>query len=371
MSVLSNLTRLVRRAAVMAVALALVGCAPPKDTAQTEEAAPDSLIHVSPAALASGEIKFERITLSTLADSLMLQGEIQPEPLRLAHVAPRVAGTVQNVRVVPGDLVGRGQVVATLYSPEYLAAQGDFLLAHRRVERAKASGSPDLASFESVALSAQRRLEMLGATGADIARLHQQHEASEYLALRSPLSGVVTEVEAAAGKHVDAGADLFGVADLSVVWAVLSAHERDLERLHPGQSVRVVATAYPALELAGQVTTLGGVMDEATRTLQVRVRVPNRGQLLKPGMFVSARVATGAARAAIVLSEAAVQDFEGKAVVFVARPDSGFQPRVVEVRPLGGELVEVTRGLAAGERVVTIGAFLIKSQALKGQLGEE
>ncbi|MEP7027336.1 MAG: efflux RND transporter periplasmic adaptor subunit [Candidatus Eisenbacteria bacterium] len=371
MSVVSNLTSLVLRAAVLAIAVSFVGCAAPKDAAQKEGGAPDSLIRVSPAALASGEIKLESIALSTLADSLTLQGEIQPEPLRLAHVAPRVAGTVQSVRVVPGDHVARGQVVATLYSPEYLAAQGDFLLAHRRVERARVGGVGDLASFENVALSAQRRLEVLGATGADIARLHQQHEPSEYLSLRSPLSGVVTEVEAVAGKHVEAGADLFGVADLSVVWAVLSAHERDLERLRPGQIVRVVATAYPSLELPGQVTTLGGVMDEATRTLQVRVRVPNHGQRLKPGMFVSARVATGAARPAIVLSEAAVQDLEGKTVVFVVRPDSGFLPRVVEVRARGGGLVEVTRGLGVGERVATIGAFLIKSQALKGQLGEE
>jgi cobalt-zinc-cadmium efflux system membrane fusion protein len=112
-------------------------------------------------------------------------------------------------------------------------------------------------------------------------------------------------------------------------------------------------------------------MREATRTLRVRLRVDNPGLALKPGMFVTARIATGRTRQALVISEAGVQELGERKVVFVALSDSEFVARPVDVRPLGGDVVEITSGVRPGERVAVHGAFLIKSQALKGELGEE
>ena len=125
------------------------------------------------------------------------------------------------------------------------------------------------------------------------------------------------------------------------------------------------------MKLVGQVANLESALKEGTRTLGVRIRVPNPRLDLKPGMFVTARLAVGPTRRAIVVSEAAVQDLAGRKVVFVAVTDSQFVARPVQVRPLGGERVEITAGLAPGTRLATEGAFLIKSQALKGQLEEK
>lgn len=366
-----KLVRLAALAVGLLLAAISVGCSKAKEAEQAEGGASDTLVHIPAAVLAAGDVRTEVASLRALADTLALSGEIQPNPLKVAHISARVAGTVQSVAAVAGDRVRRGQVLATLYSPEFLAAQSDFLLAHDRAERARLAASPETDALESIELSAGRRLEVLGASADDVATLHPSHETFPYLSLRAPIAGVVTEVEAGAGKQVTSGTDLFGIADLSQVWAVVEAYERDIGRLAVGQVAQITATAHPGRSFPGRVISLEGVMKEATRSLGARIQVENPGNALKPGMFVAARVATGSMRQAIVLDAGAIQDLGDRKVVFVAASDSQFVARPVEVRPLGGELVEVTRGLQPGTRVAVQGAFLIKSQALKGELGEE
>jgi Cu(I)/Ag(I) efflux system membrane fusion protein len=263
-----------------------------------------------------------------------------------------------------------GEVLGTLYSPEFLALVGDYLLAHERAEKATNLASPDAGALQQVAESTRRRLELLGAPASLIERLHASHEMVNELPIASPSVGVITECEAAPGRHVEAGADLFGITNLSSVWTVAHAYERDLGRLRIGQNAKVIANAYPGRVFSARVASLDGSIDEVTRTLRVRLAVTNPDLSLRPGMFVSAHVATGSTREALVVSEGAVQQL-GEPVVFVAISDTTFVARPIRSRPLGGNLVEVLEGLRAGERLATTGAFLLKSQALKGELGEE
>jgi RND family efflux transporter MFP subunit len=271
---------------------------------------------------------------------------------------------------VVGDRVSRGKALAMLYSPEFLAAQSDYLLAAERAERARSAGSTDAPALQSIARSAAQRLEVLGASRTDLEGARRRNRSLELLPLRAPIGGVVTEVQAAAGKQIEAGADLFGIADLSEVLAVVEAYEADVGRIRPGSQAQITSTAYPGRTLVGHVSSLENALKQETRTLGVRIRVLNPALALKPGMFVTARLATGATRQAIVLNEAAVQELAGHQVVFVALSDSQFIARPIQVRPLGGDRVEITFGLAPGSRVVTEGAFLVKSQALKSELGE-
>jgi Cu(I)/Ag(I) efflux system membrane fusion protein len=354
-----------------AAAMAITACARKgtENEVRNDEPA-DSLVHISAATLRSGQLRVEVVRSQALADTVVLTGQIQADPLRIAHVAPRIAGTVQSIRVVIGDHVAKGRILATLYSPEFSAAQGDYLLAHERLEKARAATGQDLSSLESIAESARRRLETLGAGAEDIALLHRTHQPITYLPLRSPLAGVVTEVETGIGKQVVAGTDLFGISNLDVVWGVLDAYERDYGHLRVGQSSLVRAGAYSGREFEGRVASLEGSVREDTRTLSVRLQIHNQGLSLKPGMFITARIA-GDTRPAIVLSEAALQDHGGRTVVFIATSDTTFVPRPVEARTIGSNLAEVTRGLAPGERVAAEGAFLLRSQASRSELGEE
>lgn len=362
------LERMLAVVAVLALTAAAVGCSAESKQVEGEAAsAPDTLIHLPRTAVAGGTVAIEEVREEEITDQLALAGQVQADPLRIGHVAPRVRGTVASVHVVVGDHVQRGQVLATLASPEYAAAMGDYLLAHRR--REVASGEDG--STQTIAESARERLLTLGASPADIAEIDSTHQAASVLPLRSPITGVVTEVETGVGKLVEAGTDLFGVANLSEVWAVVDAYERDFGRLRLGQAAAVTATAYPGLGFSGRIASLEGSVKEATRTLSVRIRVSNPRLALKPGMFVTASVSAAGTRRAVVVGDDALQDMGGKAVVFVAVTDSTFVARPVEIRRGGGKRVEVLRGLSPGERIASVGAFLLKSQASKSELGEE
>lgn len=358
--------------AIAIVAVLAAGCGQRGASEQEEEpAAADSVIHIPTSALATGGLRVETVRERAIADTLLVAGQIETDPLRVAHLAPRVSGTIQKVTVVVGDRVRAGDLVAELYSPEFAAAMGDYLLAHRRLERARAAQAPDTAALDNIARSARLRLETIGASERDVARVDERHEPLQHLPLRSPISGVVTEVETGAGKQVQAGTDIFGFADLAEVWGVVDVYERDFGSLRIGQAARVKTTAYPGREFGGRIVSLEGTVKAATRTLSVRVRIANAALALKPGMFITARIPVGAVRRGMVIGEGALQEFGGRTVVFVALTDSTFVPRPVEALRLGGEIAEITRGLRAGERVASRGAFILKSQASRAELGEE
>jgi RND family efflux transporter MFP subunit len=326
---------------------------------------------VPTSALAASGLRLATVSERTIADTLMLAGQVEADPLRVAHLAPRVSGTIQRVAVVIGDRVRKGDLVAELYSPEFAAGVGDYLLAHGRLERARTAQVADTASLENIARSARLRLETLGSSGSDVARMDERHEPLPHLPLRSPISGVVTEVETGTGKQVQAGTDIFGFADLDEVWGVVDVYERDFGSLRIGQVARVSTTAYPGREFTGRIVSLEGTVKPETRTLSVRVRIPNRGAALKPGMFITARVPGGTPRRGVAVPDGALQELGGRTVVFVALTDSTFIARPVEARRLGGEVAEITRGLRVGERVASQGAFVLKSQASRAELGEE
>lgn len=355
----------------VALALGLLGCGRGQEPVEEASAEPDSVIHVPTTSLASGDVVVASVIEETVADTVVVAGQVQPMPLNIAHVSTRVSGTIQAVQAVLGDRVAKGQVLATLYCPEFLAAEGDYLLAHERAEAAQGAAPDDVVALQGIARSARQRLELLGAGADDLARLDRTHEAFPSLALRSPIAGVITEVQAGVGKQVPSGTDLFGIVNLREVWAVVDAYERDLGRLRVGQAATVEATAFPGERFRGRVASLEGAIKEATRTLDVRLKLANPDLKLKPGMFVTARIATGVTRRAVVLDEGAVQAEGDTKIVYVALTDSTFAPRSVEVRPLGGNRSEIVRGLRLGERIAVRGAFLLKSQARKSQLGEE
>lgn len=334
-------------------------------------ASPDTVVHIPASALAAGGLSWEIVREHDLADTLLLAGQIMADPLRIAHLAPRVSGTIQRIAAVVGDRVVAGDVVAEFYSPEFAAAMGDYLLAHRRLERASAAQATDTTALESIARSARLRLETLGATELDVAQIGERHEPLPHLPLRSPISGVVTEVETGAGKQVQAGADIFGFADLGEVWGVVDVYERDFGSLRVGEAAWVTTTAYPGREFRGRIVSLEGTVKSETRTLSVRIKIANPGLVLKPGMFIAARVPAGASRRRIAVPDKALQDFGGRTVVFVALTDSSFVARPVEARRLGSELAEIVKGLRVGERIASHGSFIVKSQASRAELGEE
>ena len=182
---------------------------------------------------------------------------------------------------------------------------------------------------------------------------------------------MVIDRKATAGTVVTTGQEFFRIADPRSLWLIAAVNESDLPALRIGQNVRVTVRAYEGRAFNGRILRLGEQLDPETRTLKVRVQVPNPGTLLKPGMFASVDVQRESSRTALFISGAAVQDVNGQSAVFVETKPGTFAVRPVLLGQTRDGNVEVTSGLQAGDRVVTKGSFILKSQLLKGSLAEE
>jgi RND family efflux transporter MFP subunit len=187
----------------------------------------------------------------------------------------------------------------------------------------------------------------------------------------SPIAGVVIERPAVLGQTVEPSSDLFTVVDLSSVWVEVDVYEKDIPRVAIGQPVAVAVTAFPEAAFSGRVSFISPTVDETTRTIRVRCQVANSAGQLRPEMFVQARIQAERRAGGALVPESAIQEDQGKQFVYVALGKGRFKRRNVT---LGGRIDshhEVIAGLQPGDRVVTTGSFLLKSEELKGQMEED
>ena len=329
--------------------------------------------------------------------TLQVPGTVQPNESRLSHVRPLARGRVQTVYVKLGDRVTQGQVLAEFDNIEAgeLATQYDtgraelgrlqaqLTTATRQAERSRKLaeiGAAPQKEYEA-SLSEQRQLEAsvqaqqstLAGMEARLRRygLGEGDSGRAMTSIRSPLSGVVTHVTAAPGEVVDAANELFAIADISRVYVQAQVFEKDLGQVRVGQVASIKVDAYADQPFSGKVVTIGDVIDPQTRTVAVRCDVENSRSLLKLDMFATVELPTGTMRPALSVPADAVQNYEGKPVVFIRTSPTHFVVRPVEVGRTAGAAAEIARGLRAGEAVVTRGAFQVKSVLLAKELGEK
>lgn len=262
-----------------------------------------------------------------------------------------------------GAQVEGDRPVAEISSPELVYAQEDYLLAftaHRQFTNSVPMSLSQMS--ESIMFEARERLRRLGFTDRQFAQLEREGKPAVRVPIYSPLSGVVVEKFVVEGQNVGAGDPLFSVADLSTVWVELEVYESDFPLLRRGEEVRIVSRSYPGAVFVGRVSFVYPFLDPKTRTVRVRVEVPNTELRLKPDMFVSARIRVPL-DPAVVVPVTAVVDTGERQVVWVEAKPGVFVPRAVKpgVR-VGGE-VQILTGLSRGERVASSGGFLIDSES--------
>jgi RND family efflux transporter MFP subunit len=199
----------------------------------------------------------------------------------------------------------------------------------------------------------------------------QNYGHSEDIPVFAPASAVVFERKATIGTVVSPGDVLFSLTDTSSVWMIAAASETDLSLLRGGQSAQISVRAYPGRTFQARILKLGEKLDPATRTLEVRILVPNPDGLLKPEMYASAAIEQPKRRRAIFLPDGVIQDIDGVPAVFLRRSDEQFEPRTIKTGQRANGETEVLEGLGTGESVVVKGAFLLKSQLLKSRIQEE
>jgi Cu(I)/Ag(I) efflux system membrane fusion protein len=298
-----------------------------------------------------------------------LLGRVDYDERSLRTVTAWVGGRIDRLHVsTTGERVKRGQVIATLYSPEVYSAHEDLIQARQQFERMQDGATPSARLAAEAAFNAARdRLRLLGVPDGELRTMERADKPSERARIRTPFGGTVIERLATQGSYVETGSGLYRVANLSTLWVQLDAYESDLPLLKAGQEVRLRVEALPGEEFRGRVTFVDPVLDPQTRTARVRIEVKNQDRRLRPGMFVEASVRSNGAgesgqEAPLVIPATAPLFTGRRSVVYVELEDaegSTYEARVVTLGPRMGELYPVLAGLDEGERVVVHGAFAI------------
>ena len=330
-------------------------------------AASPTSVTLTPEAVAAADLKTETAAIRTVDRRIAAAGEIEWNSRRVVHLTARTPGRLERVLVVQGDRVREGQLLAEIYSPDYLTLQAEYIQAAARAKR-QAGNPAEEGPARAVLAGARERLSLLGVIDSEIEAIDASGQPRPLLHVHAPLGGTVLQCDVVAGDAVDLGTSLFRLADPSTLWAGLDIQEKDLGSLKPGDEVVLRTQAYPGEEFRGRLALVGDVVDAATRTVEGRVEMSNPGGRLKSGMYVEASIRPGGERRALAVPEESIQDDEGKPIVFVKTGERTFTRRPVQIGERFAGLVEVLKGVAEGETVVTSGSFLLKSEIRKGAL---
>ena len=346
--------------------------------------------------LSSEAAQNARIKIETVGEKLMgadvsgapVAGTVQANIYRSTPVVSLVGGIARRVNAELGQNVKQGQTLAIVFSDDLAKAQSEYLSTlaeldehhkhHARtmklVEIGAASreeleqATTKLRTAEAEAASRRQRLLLLGLSAQRVGQLKSSTQVTSEVSLPAPLSGTVISRSVNPGEVITADKELLRVSNLSSVWVIAQVYEKDLGKIRIGSGATITSDAYPGRVFRGQVSYIDPVIDQTTRTAQVRVELANAGQLLKIGMFVNVAFATlgGSEATTPVVPKIAVQNVNNQQVVFVTTKE----PNVFAMRPvrLGNEsngFFAVMEGVTVGDQVVTDGSFLLRAEWLK------
>jgi len=306
-------------------------------------------------------VTYAMVERKSLAHTIRSVGAIVPDKGRTWQFVSRVEGYVQKLHVTsPGELVQKDAPLLSIYSPDLLTTEREFVELLRMRDEAKSKEARE--TPERLIGSAKRRLQLWNVTQEQITELQRTRQATDTITLLSPFRGVVQSVPVEQGKSVKVGDMLVEVADLGVVWVWADFYENELSMLQVGQKVAITAKPYPGETFDGTISLINPFIDETKRTTKVRVDIPNADFKLRPGMYVNAELAMSMGEA-LTIPVSAVMPTGTRNIVFVDKGEGRLEPRLVQLGHQYGDRVEVKDGLVEGEQVVASANFLIDAEA--------
>jgi membrane fusion protein, copper/silver efflux system len=341
-----------------------------KKEGKVQEIAPGT-VQISPERQQLIGVRFGTVEKRTLQKVIRTVGRIDYDEKRIGIVSPKIGGWIEELYVdFTGRFVRKGEPLLTIYSPELVSTQEEYLLALKAKQDWSKSPFSEVAEGGNLlAESARRRMKLWDISDAQIKELEESREPKKTLTLYSPFTGHVLEKMVNKGQFVDAGMALFKIADLSVVWLIADIYESELSAIRVGQQAAIQMSYYPGETFTGKAIYIYPYMDAQTRTAKVRYEFANPHGKLKPEMFANVEI-TVRLGDKLAVPEGAVIDTGVRKVVIVDRGSGYFEPREVRLGAKAGDVFEVLDGLKAGERVVTSANFLIDSESkLKEAVG--
>ncbi len=328
-------------------------------------------VQISPQRLQSIGVKTGEVERKLVTDEIRTTGSVAVDERLLAYVQVRFSGNIQKVFAdATYQYVRKGQPLFTIYSPDLVATEREYLVAKQNQQQVAQSTVPGVASSAASLLdAAAERLKQWGVPQKELTRLESSGQVQQELEVDSPVSGYITERNALPSVAVQPEMRLYTIADLSTVWVQAQVFQNDLERIKVGAPATLTVNTYPGRTFTGRVDFIYPQVDMDTRTAKVRVVFSNSGLQLKPGMFVnvSLKVSMGSQ---LVIPATGVLQSGTREIAFVERSDGYIEPREVQLGSRVGADFIVLKGLKAGEQIVTSANFLIDSESqLQAALG--
>src|SRR6266699_5542415 len=306
-------------------------------------------------------VTYAKVERKPLAHTIRSVGAIVPDRGRNSQFVSRVDGYVQKLHVTsPGEIVEKDAPLLSIYSPDLLTTEREFVELLRMRDEAKSKEARE--TPERLIESAKRRLQLWNVTQEQIAELQRTRRATDTITLLSPSRGVVQSVPVEQGKSVKVGDMLVEVADLSLVWMWAEFYENESSMLQVGQKIAVTANSYSGQNFDGTISLINPFLDATKRTAKVRIDIPNPDFKLRPGMYVNAELEMDMG-AALTIPVSAVMPTGTRSVVFVDKGEGKLEPRIVEIGSKYGDIYEVKSGLQGDERVVASANFLIDAES--------
>jgi len=299
-----------------------------------------------------------------IAPEVRTTGTVRADETRQVDVNVKLDGWIRDLYVdYTGQPVRRGDRLFTLYSPDVLATQNEFILALKSRDQLQQSQVPDAREYaDRLVEAARQRLALWDLSASELAAIERTREPLTAVTFTAPANGVVMEKTAVRGMHIMPGQTLYKLADLSTVWVEADIYEQEMSFVRVGDRATVTLDAYPGRAFSGRAIYVYPTVQEQSRTAKVRFQFANPEGLLKPGMFANVEL-RGAAHPGLTIPANAVLDSGTQQLVFVAQGDGMFTPRPVKAGQRLGDDIEVAEGLREGEQVATSATFFLDSES--------
>jgi len=321
-------------------------------------------IQLTPQRLQSIGVKLGTAELNQVQAEMRVTGNVDVDERRIAYIQTRFPGWIRRVYAdATYQYIRKGQPLFTIYSPDLVTTEQEYLLAKKNSEQVRTSTVSGVSTGAVALLSAAReRLTQWEVPASEIEKLETTGKVITDLTFNSPVSGYITEKNALPNMYVQPESRLYTVADLSTVWVNAQIFQTDVGRVRPGDPATVTVDAYPEKTFRGRVDFILPQVDMNTRTVRARLVFPNPNLMLKPGMFVNVVLAAPAGKQ-LTIPASSVFHSGTRNVVFVNKGEGNFEPREVELGSRVGDDYVVAKGMKPGESLVTSANFLIDSEA--------
>jgi RND family efflux transporter MFP subunit len=335
-----------------------------KDRASVESAPSLTSVQLSPQRLQAIGVKTAVVEMQSLNDELRVPGNVDVNEQQLSYIQTRFSGWIQKVFAnATYQYVRKGQPLFTIYSPELVSTEQEYLLAKQN-QKAFAQDLHGTASREGDWLlqAAADRLRQFDVPQREILALEQSGKVQRDIEIDSPVSGYIIERNALPSQYVQGDSKLYTIADLSTAWVYANVPQTDVGRVKPGSSATVTVDAYPGRHFSGRIDQILPQVDPMTRRVRVRLVFGNPGVALKPGMYVNVTIGVPLGRQLVIPASGVLQTGT-RQIAFVDHGQGYLEPRVIEVGPRVGDRVVVLKGVRVGETIVASANFLVDSEA--------